>query len=74
MTSYVCDNCLVELQDNELHLLRGVWSLIRGGKLADAASLCAASGQMWRAASLMGYEHQSDRKAENCEEDRMFDN
>jgi hypothetical protein len=40
--------------DDESALLAQVWRLLRAGRRADAAELCAASDQPWRAASLSG--------------------
>lgn len=40
-------------EDEEL-LMRGVWTLLKAGRLSDAHQLCRDVGQAWRAASLGG--------------------
>ncbi|GAQ87116.1 nuclear pore protein 84/107 containing protein [Klebsormidium nitens] len=40
-------------EDEEL-LMRGVWTLLKAGRLSDARQLCRDVGQAWRAASLGG--------------------
>eukprot|EP01087_Luapelamoeba_hula_P008376 TRINITY_DN2091_c3_g1_i1.p1 TRINITY_DN2091_c3_g1~~TRINITY_DN2091_c3_g1_i1.p1 ORF type:complete len:814 (-),score=106.13 TRINITY_DN2091_c3_g1_i1:32-2473(-) len=41
-------------KENEVRLLRGIWMLVRAGKMEDAQLLCRECGQHWRAASLSG--------------------
>jgi nuclear pore complex protein Nup107 len=40
--------------EDEMHLLRRLWTLVREGKLQEAQQLCRESGQPWRAATLSG--------------------
>jgi len=44
----------VDNTKDEDRLLRMVWRLVRGGRIARAASACEHAGQPWRAASLSG--------------------
>ncbi|RHY02303.1 hypothetical protein DYB25_009078 [Aphanomyces astaci] len=40
--------------EDDADLLKGVWQLVRAGRLKEAADLCIQLGQPWRAASLSG--------------------
>lgn len=44
----------VDNTKDEDRLLRMVWRLVRGGRIARAAAACEHAGQPWRAASLSG--------------------
>ncbi|BFZ57606.1 Nucleoporin nup84 [Savitreella phatthalungensis] len=60
--------------DYERVMLRALFSHIRAGEFAEAAELCRASGDHWRAASMQGFvEHSDPRRdvsfAENGEDE-----
>ena len=56
----------------EEFLMKGVWSLLRAGKMNQAQQLCFNQGEAWRAASFFGGEEQFDERQKEDEDDQAI--